>query len=841
MALFDRQRSRQRRVDPKKVRGDGPVSRLQTLMGQPGNLLRAAVAVILFGGAIVLCNAPQDPLPYREGDVASENIFPKVAFKYVDVEATERARQEARQKTPNVYARDHTQTQQLSEEFLGILAAAIEAVKPPPPPPVEPEPAVTEPPTGAETDPAPAPPAEAAPPGAEPASTETGSARTDDETAPEVEPKDPAEVWKLGDDFEQFKAAARDPKKLDELRKAFQAVVVHVDTLLLLTAKRHYLERGDQPRQQIFIYSEVEGRPEYERRDTASILSATDTADRETFRAGLAEVVNKAFAGTGIGLSVQRKIVDRFTETLSPNLRFEPRLTAEKKEEAARRVEEKVLEYGRHTLLVPAGVAIGPAGFSLLKAAHEAYLRQITWLGRAASITGSAVLLGLLTLLLIACTALYQPNVIERVVRAFILAGLFLVVMVIAKFFYAHLQRSMLIFPITTAAMIITIAYNRRFAVVATWALILLVTLITRLEEYDVVVLLVIGTGVAILQLGEVRSRSKLIRVGFVTGLVYFVTVWAQDMMFTREVAWSTLERAGLALLAGLLPGFIILGVLPIIERVFGVVTSISLLELCDANQPALRKLAIEAPGTYSHSLLLGSLVEPACEAIGADGLLARVGAYFHDIGKVNKPRYFAENTGQLPEPADHNKLTPQMSKLIITSHIKDGLDMARQFGLPRAVNAFIAEHHGTTVVSYFYHEAQKAGESPIDDTEFRYSGPKPQSEETAVLMLADSCEGAVRSIREPTAPKIEDKVHDVVMKRLLDGQLDESGLTLQDVRTIEQSLTKSLISVYHGRVSYPESPESNGPQPGASAGAQQPPGGAPQITRPKEQSEPDA
>jgi putative nucleotidyltransferase with HDIG domain len=241
----------------------------------------------------------------------------------------------------------------------------------------------------------------------------------------------------------------------------------------------------------------------------------------------------------------------------------------------------------------------------------------------------------------------------------------------------------------------------------------------------------------------------------------------------------------------------------------FNVVTSISLLELCDANQPALRKLAIEAPGTYSHSLLLGSLVEPACETIGANGLLARVGAYFHDIGKVNKPQYFAENMSQVGN-GDHSRLKPTMSKLIITSHIKDGLDMARQYGLPKAVNAFIAQHHGTTVIEYFYNEARKAAEEDqtVDDTEYRYAGPKPQSKETAVLMLADSTEGAVRSIKEPTAPKIEDKVHEIVMKRLLDGQLNESGLTLKDVQIVEQSLCKSLISVYHGRIPYPEADE---------------------------------
>jgi cyclic-di-AMP phosphodiesterase PgpH len=348
--------------------------------------------------------------------------------------------------------------------------------------------------------------------------------------------------------------------------------------------------------------------------------------------------------------------------------------------------------------------------------------------------------------------------------------------------------------------------------------MILIVAMATRLDLARAL-LLAIGSTVAILQLDEIRSRSKLIRVGFLAGLAFFVVVWA-EALWTREVRWSVMERitqdAGLAFIFGLLPGFVILGILPFIERLFGVVTSISLLELCDVNQPALRNLAIRAPGTYSHSLLLGSLVEPAAEALGANGLLARVGAYFHDIGKVNKPHYFVENA--LGKTEAHEGLTPAMSRLVITSHVKDGLEMADRLGLPRYIRQFIAEHHGTTVMEYFYHEAEvqaeRTGGEPPHDTDYRYPGPKPRSRETAIVMLADTVEGTTRALKDPTAARVQATVHEMVMKRLMDGQLDQSGLTLSDLHKIDETLTKALLSVYHTRVPYPTDrpvPEASG------------------------------
>jgi putative nucleotidyltransferase with HDIG domain len=288
---------------------------------------------------------------------------------------------------------------------------------------------------------------------------------------------------------------------------------------------------------------------------------------------------------------------------------------------------------------------------------------------------------------------------------------------------------------------------------------------------------------------------------------VAFFSTMAAGLITGQSMAF--VARDGLhGALATIAAAFLVEGLLPSIERLFNFSTSMTLLEWCDANRPLLRLLAAEAPGTYNHSLLVGALAEKACEAIGANGLLARAGAYYHDVGKTNKPEYFVENQG--PQFSRHERLSPAMSLLIIINHVKDGIEMAKEYRLPVNLRPFIAEHHGTTVVEYFYaaaNNARKAGEPPIPDMQFRYPGPKPQTRESAVVMLADGVEGAVRAMPEPTPARIEDTVQRIVRKRLLDGQLDECDLNFRELADVEKSLIKTLNGIYHGRIAYPVQP----------------------------------
>jgi putative nucleotidyltransferase with HDIG domain len=360
--------------------------------------------------------------------------------------------------------------------------------------------------------------------------------------------------------------------------------------------------------------------------------------------------------------------------------------------------------------------------------------------------------------------------------------------------------------PLLLFAMTIALAYDQSLAllVAAQVALIVVIGLGRGLTEF---VTLVAAVPAVVFWVGRIRSRSKLIYVGLWAGVVAMLTQLGASLLEERPPSLQLLYEASRTGMWALLAGFLMTGLLPFIERTFGVLTDLSLLEVGDAAHPLLQELVRRAPGTYNHSINVASLAEAAAEAIGARGLLVRVGAYFHDVGKMLKPAYFVENQGQENR---HEALVPAMSTLIIIAHVKEGVELARQYNLPRPIVDLIAEHHGTTLVEYFYRRATERSQSDphgeaVDEQTYRYPGPKPATRESAVLMLADAVESASRTLTEPTPARIASLVHDLAMKRLLDGQFDDCGLTLEELGIIEQSLVKSLTAVYHGRVKYPD------------------------------------
>ena len=255
----------------------------------------------------------------------------------------------------------------------------------------------------------------------------------------------------------------------------------------------------------------------------------------------------------------------------------------------------------------------------------------------------------------------------------------------------------------------------------------------------------------------------------------------------------------------GVVCGIAVVGLLPVFEYLFGRITNISLLELSDFNQPVLKRLMLEAPGTYHHSLIVGNLSEAACEAVGANALLARIGAYFHDIGKIEKSEYFSEN--QNLGVTKLEDLTPSMSKLIIINHVKEGEALSKRYRLNIKITDFILQHHGTSLVYYFYRRALENEEEDknVSEEGFRYPGPKPKSKETAIVLLADSVEAATRSIKDPTPNRIEQEVHKIVNNKFIDGQLDECELTLKDLEKISGIFIRLLTSIYHARITYPK------------------------------------
>ncbi|MBT8487155.1 MAG: HDIG domain-containing protein, partial [Phycisphaerae bacterium] len=322
-------------------------------------------------------------------------------------------------------------------------------------------------------------------------------------------------------------------------------------------------------------------------------------------------------------------------------------------------------------------------------------------------------------------------------------------------------------------------------------------------------VLLMIGAGSMIAQLGHVRQRNSLIRAAITTAVVLGFGTFLLGLFVSPAVAGvgkQLLVNVAWSSVAAVVVGFLVLGILPSIERLFDITTGMTLAELRDPSQPLLRQLQQRAPGTYNHSLQVANIAEAAADAIGADSLLVYVGGLYHDIGKMNKPEYFVEN--QSGGFNKHSKLRPAMSLLVIIGHVKDGIELAREYGLPRTIQHFIEAHHGTTLVEYFYHAAKTQAEmddkSAVDEVEFRYPGPKPRTREVAILMIADAVESATRAMTEPNPSRIENLVRELSRKRLLDGQFDECDLTFRELGLIDEAIIARLNAIHHARISYP-------------------------------------
>ncbi len=319
-------------------------------------------------------------------------------------------------------------------------------------------------------------------------------------------------------------------------------------------------------------------------------------------------------------------------------------------------------------------------------------------------------------------------------------------------------------------------------------------------------VIFFIGGLAGAFSVGHARTRGRLFAAGLFVGALQAVAVILAfpDVRVLLTPAFLLGEVRPL-FVNGLICTFVVTATLKIFESCFGVLTNFSLLELSDFNHPLLKRMIMEAPGTYHHSLVVSNIAEAAADAIGANSLLTRVGSYYHDIGKMVKPEYFTEN--QIMGGNKHDDLEPSISRLVILNHVKEGVELARRYKLNPLIQDFILQHHGTSLMYYFYQKALE--ESPdaeaVKAEQYRYPGPKPQTRETAIVLLADSAEAATRSLKEPTPIKIEEMVRKVINNKFIDGQLDDCNLTLREIDRIARTFTRVLSAMYHGRVGYPE------------------------------------
>ena len=783
---------------------------------RPDVLVRLGLCLAASLVLLVTLRGWAEPFAYGVGAVPVHGVVSRVPFEKPDADATRVARERAAAKVRVVYAQDKAPIVRLRDglknraaeltaaetlaavpreawlEFAPDAAAVLEHLPPPAPVPVAPDPPDL---GGAEAGKQaagkpgePAKPGEAAAPAAQPpAKPPVPRAKPPEPPTPELA----AKIAAAEQDFERFRARIDGKEKLLLFEKGIDLAFQELEATGVLEKIQHTFDEGSQ--------NEIDVHP---------LGNPAETVRVQVPHVLLVEA--KARLRTRLNEELgEGPFADRIFAWIEPRLsgtlEIDREATDRAKQDASDKTPPQFVSFQRGSLLAEASVPVTPAALELLEREHEAFL------------------------------GLQQPG--QRVARALAMLGLFLALFALTGF-YLHLNHRELladfgtittlvcfsvvtvmacmlaaadawqaqVVPLLLFTMTIAIAYDEDLALLlaAEVALVVVLGLGRGLPDY---VTLAAAAAAMVFWMGRLRSRSKLIYVGLWAGAVTILTQVGANLLHERPFDLPMLYEAGRTGAWTLLAGFLMTGLLPFVERWFGVLTDLSLLEVGDVAHPLLQELVRRAPGTYNHSINVASLAEAAAESIGARGLLVRVGAYFHDIGKMLKPSYFVENQGQENR---HESLVPAMSTLIIVAHVKEGVELARQYNLPQPIIDLIAEHHGTTLVEYFYKRAAEQSQADPhgggpDEQTYRYPGPKPSTRESAVMMLADAAESASRSLSEPTPARIASLVNELAQKRLNDGQFDECGLTLEELKTVEKSLVKSLTAVYHGRVKYPD------------------------------------
>lgn len=391
----------------------------------------------------------------------------------------------------------------------------------------------------------------------------------------------------------------------------------------------------------------------------------------------------------------------------------------------------------------------------------------------------------------------YNSN--PKILAIFLIVALELVLIYIVD---VKLQLPEYIFPIIIFSILITILFDTETGIFSTFALALLLGVLHRFN-FPLVLITVIAGTIACFATRQVRQRSEFFKSILYLSITYIVLIYVIESFDISNTKGDILNLIGLGVINAAISPLLAIGILPVFESLFGFTTDITLLELSDLNRPLLKRLALEAPGSYHHSIVVGNLAEAAAKAINANSLLARVGAYYHDIGKIEIPEYFVEN--QLGIKSKHQDLTPTMSAIILSSHVKKGRFIGEEADLPDEVLNFIEEHHGTMSMPYFYNKAKEQSDEEPDINEFSYPGPKPQTRETAIVMLADSVEAASRTLSDPKPSRISNLVQSIINDRFQSGELEDCPLTLKDLALIRESFVQILIGVFHHRVEYPK------------------------------------
>jgi len=484
------------------------------------------------------------------------------------------------------------------------------------------------------------------------------------------------------------------------------------------------------------------------------------------------------------------------TSLLLPSLFLNEEDTEKRRQEAIASVDDVIRTIQKGQIIIRKGEVVTSEGIAILNALGLKNPKI-----NFSNIIGIIMITAICLLIVFLYLSYFYSDIYENVNKLILLGTISIFVILLAKI---ASQASGYLMPIASASMLIAISLNPNIAVLLTVILSLLIGFFPG-GGLNYILVSVISGIVAIYSIRKATQRSSITRAGLIIAGVNIITISALGLI-NNEGYYLILQNNLWGVLNGFLAVVLTIGILPFLESFFNITTSFKLMELSNSDQPLLKKLITEAPGTYQHSIVVGNLSETAASEIGANGLLARVAALYHDIGKIKRAYFFIEN--QEVYKNIHDDMEPSLSALVIASHVKEGVELAKKNKLPKDIIDIIAQHHGTGLINYFFHRALKENgltNDAVAEENYRYSGPKPQTKEAGIILLADSLEAATRSLTNPTATRIKTLVKEIIQKNLENGQLEECDLTLKDLDKIGDSFSLILTGMFHSRVEYPD------------------------------------
>ena len=511
-----------------------------------------------------------------------------------------------------------------------------------------------------------------------------------------------------------------------------------------------------------------------------------------------------------IGLDISkdaRFIIREITQnSIAANMFFDQIATEENRSKQEASIADRMIP--QNTLIVAKGEIITEDIYTRLESLNilENRMQHIDW-------AGVLILVLLVIYGLYMYIKTYQPEILNDNYVFTLLILIWILTLVIIK--SIHITTGVIDFssvgflvPIAMSTMLITILVSSKIAIFSAIAFSLFVSFIfqtdgTLLFDFRYGFVSLVSGISGVFSVTKMTHRSAIMRAGIVVAFVNVISISSLHLLSQEFTPVILMMNLLFGLINGILSSVLTLGMLPFLESTFGILSSVSLLELSNPNNPLLRKLLVEAPGTYQHSIIVGNLAEAAAEVVNADPLLARVGAYYHDVGKTKRPYMFIEN--QLNKENPHDKIAPSLSTLIITSHPKDGEELAQKYNIPKPIRDIIFQHHGTSLLSYFYNKAKETNKGDTNELDFRYQGVKPQTKEAAIVMIADSIEAAVRATSKPTPVRMEAIIRKIIKEKLADGQFDECDLTFKDLDNMVHAYLHVLNGIFHSRIEYPD------------------------------------